>query len=54
MSIRQNVHTAKCPYGEMSYGEISYGEMSHGEMSYGDMSVHGMVGWYRTTDYKRH
>ena len=30
---RQNILTAKCPYGKMSHGETSRGEKSHGEMS---------------------
>ena len=33
LSTRRNVHTAKCPNGEMPHGELSHGEMSHGEMS---------------------
>jgi hypothetical protein len=38
MSVRQNVRSAKRPFGKMSVGKMSFGKMSFGKVSFGKMS----------------
>jgi hypothetical protein len=38
LSVRQNVRSAKRPFGKTSVGKMSVGKMSFGKMSFGKMS----------------
>ena len=38
MSVRSNVRSRNCPFGELSFEELSVGDLSVGEMSVGELS----------------
>jgi hypothetical protein len=46
LSVRQNVRSAKRPFGKTSVGKMSFGKMSFGKVSFGKMS--GYPGKYPT------
>jgi hypothetical protein len=40
MSVRQNVRSAKRPFGKTSVGKCPFGKMSFGKMSFGKVCKH--------------